>query len=264
MTTTETKLPYDDPFAATRRGERREAYAGLAEQAPVHRVTLPDGEPAWLVTQYEAVRQALADPRLVNQRPQGSLTYSGLPHDLDGAMRSDMVHLDPPEHTRLRKLVSAAFTQRRVSGLAPRIQQVADELLDKMAQSETVDLIDAFTFPLPMTMIGHLLGVPPGNMSAVRSWSRTFMAGSLAYPDACAAAATNLLGYIRALRSKMGRAELAKAMSETWAAGSAETLCGRAHGFTRYLPREPRDGAAEGAPVGSGGRGTCGSGGWCQ
>jgi cytochrome P450 len=123
------------------------------------------------VTQYDAARQALADPRLVRRRPSGSMPYSGLPPDLDAAMRSDMLHLDPPEHTRLRKLVSAAFTQRRVNELAPRIEQVADGLLDKMAQSETVDLIDAFAFPLPMTVIGHLLGVPPGDLSAFRGWS---------------------------------------------------------------------------------------------
>ena len=76
-----------------------------------------------------------------------------------------MLHRDPPEHTRLRKLVSAAFTQRRISALAPRIEQITDELLDKMAYSDTVDLIDSFAFPLPMAVIGHLLGVPPGDMS---------------------------------------------------------------------------------------------------
>ena len=84
-----------------------------------------------------------------------------------------MLHRDPPEHTRLRKLVSAAFTQRRISALAPRIEQLTEELLDKKAHSDTVDLIDSFAFPLPMAVIGHLLGVPPGDMSRFRSWSHT-------------------------------------------------------------------------------------------
>jgi cytochrome P450 len=171
----------------------------LATYSPAIRVTAPDGEPAWLVTQHDAVRQALADRRLVKLRPPGSVPYSGLPPHLDLATRSTMLHLDPPEHTRLRKLVSAAFTHRRVSGLAPRIEQVADELLEKLSQPETVDLIDAFAFPLPMAVIGYLLGVPPGDMSQFRRWSRTIVTGTLADPGARAAAATSLLGYIRAL-----------------------------------------------------------------
>jgi hypothetical protein len=85
MTTTETKLAHGDPFAATRPGERREVYAWLAEQAPVQRVTWLDGEPAGLVTQYDVVRQALADPRLVKRRPPGSVPDSGLPPDLEAA-----------------------------------------------------------------------------------------------------------------------------------------------------------------------------------
>jgi cytochrome P450 len=109
MTTTETDLAHGDPFAATRLGERCETYVRLAEQAPVHRITLPDVEAAWLVTHYDAVRQALADPRLVRRRPSGSVPYSGLPPDLDAAMRSSMLHLDPPEDTRLRKLLSAGI-----------------------------------------------------------------------------------------------------------------------------------------------------------
>jgi cytochrome P450 len=149
------------PFAAAHIAERRDAYQRLAEQGPVQRIILPDGEPAWLVTEYHAARAALADPRLVKQRPPGSIPYSGLPHDLDVAIRSTMLNRDPPEHTRLRKLVAAAFTNRRISAMAPYIEQVADKLLEAMAQSETVDLIDAYVFPLPMTVIGHLLGVPP-------------------------------------------------------------------------------------------------------
>jgi cytochrome P450 len=201
MTTTATDrhTAHNSPFAATCPGERREAYAQLAAQAPVHRITLPDGEPAWLVTQYDAVRQALADPRLVKQRPAGSMPYSGLPPDLEAAVRGTMLHRDPPEHTRLRKLVSAAFTQRRISALAPRIEQITDELLDNMAHSDTVDLIDSFAFPLPMAVIGHLLGVPPGDMSRFRSWSHTTVKGTLADPETRAAAAAGLLGYIRAL-----------------------------------------------------------------
>jgi cytochrome P450 len=125
-------------FAATRHGEQRQAYGQLAAQAPGHRITLPVGEPAPAGdANTTRVRQALADPRLVKRRPIGSTPYSGLPPDL-ASVRKTMLHRDPPEHTRLRKLVSAAFSQRRISALAPRIEQITDELLDKLAGQRLV------------------------------------------------------------------------------------------------------------------------------
>ena len=134
------------PFTATAVEERHAVYAELSAGGTVHQIQLPHGEPAWLVTGYDEVRSALADPRLVKGGPPPVVPGQPLPADVHRAMMSDLLHLDPPDHTRLRRLVSSAFTRRRVDDLAPRIEQIADELLDGMlgaaAPGET-DLIRA-------------------------------------------------------------------------------------------------------------------------
>jgi cytochrome P450 len=91
------------------------------------------------------------------------------------AMMSDLLHLDPPDHTRLRRLVSSAFTRQRVEDLAPRIEQIADGLLDRVLTDapREVDLIPAYAFSLPMTVPCELLGVPAGDAPAFRGRSTT-------------------------------------------------------------------------------------------
>src|SRR5437762_5473095 len=78
------------------------------------------------------------------------------------AFSRHMLNVDPPDHTRLRRLVSAAFSHRRIEGLRPRIQRIVDDLLDRIAEGgaeRQVDLIAAFAIPLPFTVICELLGV---------------------------------------------------------------------------------------------------------
>jgi cytochrome P450 len=189
------------PFTATAFDERRAVYTDLAADGPVHRVRLPHGEPAWLVTGYDEVRQALADPRLVKGGPPPVVPGQPLPADVHHAMMSDLLHLDPPDHTRLRRLVSSAFTRRRVEDLAPRIEAIADDLLDRMLTDPPaeVDLIPAYAFPLPMTVLCELLGVPTDDAPAFRDWSTTLVTGSLAPVDEWVDAATSLIGYVRDL-----------------------------------------------------------------
>ncbi|EYT82342.1 cytochrome P450 [Streptomyces sp. Tu 6176] len=145
-------------------------YARLRERGPVHRIRMPEGgAEAWLVVGYEAGRAALADPRLsknwANASPALPLrSASSGPH---------MLGMDPPDHTRLRRLVAREFTPRRVAGLAPRIQRTTDGLLDAMlaAPGGRVDLVEALSFPLPITVICDLLGVPDLDREAFRAWS---------------------------------------------------------------------------------------------
>ncbi|HMA47187.1 MAG TPA: cytochrome P450, partial [Frankiaceae bacterium] len=199
-----TALVPTDPFTATAPGARHAAYAALAAAGPVHRIALPDGTPVWMVTGHDEVRALFTDPRLVKAapRPAGPADV-GLPPDVDAAMNTDLLHLDPPDHTRLRRLVSAAFTRRRVEELAPRVQQVTDELLDGLGgadgTADQVDLIGAFAYPLPITVICELLGVPADGREPFRDWSTTIVTGSLAAPEAWAAAATAMIGYVREL-----------------------------------------------------------------
>ncbi|GAB2904550.1 cytochrome P450 family protein [Streptomyces mayteni] len=150
-------------------------FAVLRERGPVHYARLPDGSPAWLVLGHREARAALADPRLVKSLAGGP--GEGGP-ERTGA---HLLNSDPPDHTRLRGLVSREFTARRIAALAPRVQEITDALLDSMlaAPGRRADLVAAFSFPLPITVICELIGVPDLDRERFRQWSRTLTAGSL-------------------------------------------------------------------------------------
>jgi cytochrome P450 len=178
-------------------------YAGWRTEGPVRRVALPRGIDAWVVTGYEEARQALTDPRLAKS-PRGPQSYS-----VNTAISKHMLAADPPDHTRLRKLVAATFTTRRIEALRPRIEQITDELLAGMSGHDQVDLIDAFAFPLPIQVICELLGIPLDDRDKFRSWSGDIVAGSeVTGAEQMRAALGALVAYIRALleerRTRLG------------------------------------------------------------
>jgi cytochrome P450 len=90
-------------------------------------------------------------------------------------LEPNMLRQDPPDHTRLRGLVSSAFTPRRIGAMRPRIQEITDALLEAMGRSETADLIGAFASPLPVTVICELLGVPSADRDQFRGWTRAMV-----------------------------------------------------------------------------------------
>ncbi|MEV0369063.1 cytochrome P450 [Streptomyces sp. NPDC050636] len=151
----------DDPHAA---------YAALREAGPVHRITGMDGNPAWLVTRYDDVRRALADPRLsLDKRHATPGGYRGF--SLPPALDANLLNMDPPDHTRVRRLVVKAFTPGRVDALREPVRRVADDLLDAMAENGRADLIADYAGPLPITVICDLLGVPQGDRRDFRAWT---------------------------------------------------------------------------------------------
>ncbi len=195
-----TEVVAQTPFTITDESQRSARYAELAATGPVHRITLPTGEPAWLITGYGEVRRALHDPRLVKSvTVMANLGRDLVPPGVFTAMASHMLNYNPPDHTRLRRLVTTAFTRRRVELLAPRIQQITDDLLDEMAKEERTDLITSFALPLPITVICELLGVPAEHRTAFRRWSSIVVTGMLAGPDALATAIIALVSYLREL-----------------------------------------------------------------
>jgi cytochrome P450 len=190
----------EGPFTVTDGSLRHARYAEFAAAAPVHRIVLPSGKPAWLITGYDEVRRALHDPRLVkNESALTILSRDQLSPETLAAMGSHMLNRNPPDHTRLRGLVTAAFTRRRIEQLTPRIQQITDELLDAMANEAQIDLIDSFALPLPITVICELIGVPAEDRSDFHEWSTTIVAGVQADPDAYSAAATAMVRYLQEL-----------------------------------------------------------------
>ncbi|MFD7204036.1 MULTISPECIES: cytochrome P450 [unclassified Streptomyces] len=152
------------------------AYAWLRENAPVHRTKLPSGVEAWLVTRYADARQALADSRLSKnpehhaEDAQGK-SKTGIPGERSANLMTHLLNIDPPDHTRLRRLVSKAFTPRRVAAFAPRVQELADDLIDRFAPRGEADLIHDFAFPLPIYAICDLLGVPREDQDDFRDWA---------------------------------------------------------------------------------------------
>ncbi|HEY8985523.1 MAG TPA: cytochrome P450 [Streptomyces sp.] len=152
------------------------AYAWLREHAPVHRTTLPSGVEAWLVTRYADAKQALADARLSknpanHDEPAHAKGKTGIPGERKAELMTHLLNIDPPDHTRLRRLVSKAFTPRRVAEFAPRVQELTDDLIDRFAEKGEADLIHDFAFPLPIYAICDLLGVPREDQDDFRDWA---------------------------------------------------------------------------------------------
>jgi len=158
----------------------------MREEGPVTPVVLPHGDRAWMVTRYAEVRAALADPRL-HKDWAGKLTSPDwVPSEVTGYLSVHMLNTDPPQHTRLRKLVTKAFTARRVAGLRPRVEAITASLLDAIearvaalrdtGSEDSVDLIESFAFPLPVTVICELLGVPARDRAQFRQWSNAIVA----------------------------------------------------------------------------------------
>ncbi|AOR34943.1 cytochrome [Streptomyces fodineus] len=182
-----------------------DVYRRLRDTAPVHRITGPDGTPAWLVTRYDDVRAALADPRLSLDKRSGTAgRYKGLL--LPPALDANLLNMDPPDHTRIRRLVGRAFTPRRVQQLREPIRRTADQLLDALGPHGSTDLVASYTAPLPITVICDLLGIPEGDRLDFRQWTDSLTAPDPARPDASKQAMEAMLGFLTRLLEAKRRA----------------------------------------------------------
>ncbi|MEH0576775.1 cytochrome P450 [Streptomyces sp. B21-108] len=152
-------------------------YDRLRKEGAVHRAILPTGLKVWLITSYEEGRALLADPRLSkNMADAGHLfelhqTDMSRQRDYSHSIHQSMINMDPPDHTRLRGLVGKAFTMRQVNRLRPRIEEIADELLDSLTGRTEFDLVADYAAPLVSTVISELLGVPEGVRAEFRETS---------------------------------------------------------------------------------------------
>ncbi|MFJ9027074.1 cytochrome P450 [Streptomyces sp. NPDC102274] len=175
-----------------------EVYARLRETAPVQRIVGPDGRPAWIVTRYEDVRQWLADPRLSLDKSRalpGGYRGFGLPPALD----ANLLNMDPPDHTRIRRFVARAFTTRRIEELRVPVRRTADELLDALESGGRADLIASYAAPLPIVVICELLGVPPRDRRDFREWTDALIAPDPARPERMKEAIVGMLAFFTEL-----------------------------------------------------------------
>ncbi|MFE2478886.1 cytochrome P450 [Streptomyces sp. NPDC059389] len=160
-------------------------YARLRATGPVHHVEVTaEYAPTFLVVGYDEARRALAHPGLAKDWSSGAI----LPGITATRANRNMLEADPPHHTRLRRLVAREFTSRRVQAMRPRVQQITDDLLDAMAArpQRSADLVKALAFPLPMTVIGELLGVPDLDRERFGYWSKEVVAPTSPVPSTTA------------------------------------------------------------------------------
>ena len=135
-----------------------EVYERLRSKNPIHRMRLIN---AWALTEYDDAMALLQDHR----------RFSSGENKLEYAHYRTMLDLDPPDHTRLRSLVSKAFTPRSVALLGPRIEEIVEELLDDLADKDSFDLISDFAFPFPVIVIAEMLGIPAEDRDKFNVWS---------------------------------------------------------------------------------------------
>ncbi|MFI2236257.1 cytochrome P450 [Streptomyces chrestomyceticus] len=186
--------------------------AALRERGPVQRVRSGPHGATWLVTGWAEARTAMAEPRLSKDTAR---YFADKPskRDLAPAVSTTMLATDPPDHTRLRRLAVKAFTPAAVARLEPRVAEIAAGLLDRMAaRGGTADLIEDFAVPLPIEVIGDLLGVPREDRAALRGWSNDLFAAGA--PDTIDTASHAISDYMTELIAKKRAAGAAEEAGE--------------------------------------------------
>ncbi|MFA1549867.1 cytochrome P450 [Actinomadura chokoriensis] len=165
-----------EPFAPVHDADPYPLLAGLREAGPIHLCRMPDGQRVWLVVRHAEARQVLLDPRMSkdprNARPEWQAANRGNPLADRSVLGPNLGVVDPPDHTRLRRLVSRAFGPARVEGLRSHVRDLVDDLVDGLTGRARADLVAAFAEPLPSIVICRLLGVPAGDRRGFRGWVR--------------------------------------------------------------------------------------------
>ncbi|HEX8869431.1 MAG TPA: cytochrome P450 [Lentzea sp.] len=174
-------------------------YARLRDEEPLARVQLPYGEEGWLLTRYEDVRIALGDSRFSLAQAAVRDTPRMGPQRM-GAILTD---LDPPDHTRLRRLLAHAFTVRRVEKLRTHVETLAGELLDDVEKAgPPADLVTAYAVPLPGLMICELLGVPYDDRDHFQELAAAFMSVTAMTDEEKLSRLGELAGYLGGLADR--------------------------------------------------------------
>jgi len=187
------------PFGPIHALEIDPMYLWLQEHEPLARVKLPYGEEGWLLTRYDDVRTALGDPRF----SLAEAAVRDVPRLTPVRVGAILTDQDPPEHTRLRRLVAKAFTARRVEQLRTRAEQITNELLDEMVKAgQPADLAQALAVPLPGLMICELIGVPYADRDQFRDWVGAFMSVTALTTEQRGQHIGQLAGYLATLAAQ--------------------------------------------------------------
>jgi cytochrome P450 len=174
-------------------GEPVRGIRTIGDDRPVFPAELPDGRIVWLVSGYENVRQVIIDQRFSRAMAVApGQAQPGFEMFAAGSING----MDPPEHTRLRKLVASAFTARRAEALRPRVASIVNGLIDAMLdRPQPVDLVAGFSLPLPAQVICEMLGVPAADTGQFHAWSDTVIGDWQRDSDEIMTALAELYGY---------------------------------------------------------------------
>jgi cytochrome P450 RapN len=187
------------PFGPAERLDLNPMYAVVRGEG-LARVAMPYGGEAWLATRYEDAKVVLADPRFSRAETKGKDIPRVLPAILHDP---SILSMDPPEHSRLRKLVAKAFTARHIERLRPRVQTIIDELLDTMiAGGAPANLSESLSWPLPIVVICELLGVPVEDRNRFQQWTDITLSMTGHTVEQIEAARTNMQAYLAELIAK--------------------------------------------------------------
>jgi cytochrome P450 len=169
----------------------------LIVKCPVNKVLLPDDSTAWLVTGFAEAREVMID-----QRYSRALLFAPgrQVYGVEATLADAIIAMDPPEHTRLRKLVASAFTEKRIQALRPRVARIVDDLIDAMlAGPRPADLSYSFSLMVPASVICVLLGVPITDIDRFHEWSNAIFADWSRSPDKIAEAYASMSRYMSEL-----------------------------------------------------------------
>ncbi|MGX1778388.1 cytochrome P450 family protein [Nocardia brasiliensis] len=212
---------FEDPY---------DFYRLLNEKGSFHPVVLDNGMRVWLVTGFDLAAQLLRNPALCKdaRATAGAAARSGAGRTgavtVSGGITAHMLNSDPPQHTRLRRIVSSAFTPARVAALRPRVVEIADGLLDELDVSTniTVDLVEAYAAPIPITVICELLGVPVADRKMFRKWTNSVIDVVVGDVDAVGRDSRSLEQYLRELIDERRQNPGGDLISALIAAGSSD------------------------------------------
>ncbi|MFD2415140.1 cytochrome P450 family protein [Amycolatopsis pigmentata] len=186
-------------------------YDRILAESPICWARLPNGEEGWLVTRNDDVRAVLTDPAVRNdptglpgkgaQTQEQALLALGTPPEHLPYLRASLLSLDGAEHARLRRGISHAFSVSRVAKLRPRVQQIVDQLLDDLEAASgsgntPVNLLDRYAYPLAMTVVGSLVGVPEADQADWWHWGKVLVGGA---PAKIAKAMGEMISFCHAL-----------------------------------------------------------------
>ncbi|MGD7044929.1 cytochrome P450 family protein [Jeotgalibacillus proteolyticus] len=158
-----------------------EFYHQLRKTDPVYAMNQQNGQTSWMITKYDQVKELLKSPNFIKDQSKIFVTPAaeGDEGKIIRIFRNMMLDADPPDHTRLRKLVQPFFNPKTIKALEPRMQAIANDLITELkTQDGPVDLITHFAFPLPIIVISEMLGVPTKDRHKFRKWSNTILAAS--------------------------------------------------------------------------------------